>query len=147
MIRLFGNFPHTLGTLGCVENCQNFIKLHQVGCGNLQRNFFLRPGFWLIGGFTKYRCCNASKWPQMHQKYISGWNWCVVPQSYPHHSQWCLGCVILRLFAILVSQPQVVTYPHPQPSAITSPLRTMTISIHVSVFSTFFSIFRSARTS
>ena len=43
MIRFFGNFPHTLGTLGCVENCQNFIKLHQVGCGNLQRNFFVKP--------------------------------------------------------------------------------------------------------
>ena len=70
MIRLFGNFPHTLGTLGCVENCQNLIKLHPVVCGSLRMNFFLEPGFWQYCVFTKYRCCNASKWPQMHQKWI-----------------------------------------------------------------------------
>ena len=70
MIRFFGNFPHTLGTLGCVENCQNLIKLHPVVCGSLRMNFFLEPGFWQYCVFTKYRCCNASKWPQMHQKWI-----------------------------------------------------------------------------
>ena len=70
MIRFFGNFPHILGTLRGVENCETIQKLHLVVCETLCVNFFLRPGFWLIGGFTKYRCCNASKWPQMHQKWI-----------------------------------------------------------------------------
>ena len=71
MIRLFGNFPHILGIPPGVENCENFKKLHQVGCGSLHRNFFLRPGFWRIGVFTIYCCCNASKWPQMPQFWVN----------------------------------------------------------------------------
>ena len=30
----FCNFPHTPRYPGCVENCKNLIKLHQVGCGS-----------------------------------------------------------------------------------------------------------------
>ena len=32
--RSFCNFPHTPRYPGCVENCKNLIKLHQVGCGS-----------------------------------------------------------------------------------------------------------------
>jgi len=45
--------------------------LHWVGCGSVERIFFLRPGFCQIGVFTKYRCCNAPKWPQMPQKQVN----------------------------------------------------------------------------
>ena len=38
-IIIFGNFPHTLGMSGCVENCQTVQKLHLVVCGNVQLFF------------------------------------------------------------------------------------------------------------
>ena len=41
----FCNFPHTLGTLGCVENCKNSVKLHQVGSGSGHVILILEPGF------------------------------------------------------------------------------------------------------
>ena len=66
----FCNFPYTLGTLGCMENCKNSVKLHQVGSGSGHVISILEPGFDNICVLTKYRCCNASKWPQMHQKWI-----------------------------------------------------------------------------
>ena len=61
----FGNFSHTLGTLGVVENCETIQKLHLVVCGNGHIFFVLNPGFWQIDVFTKYGCFNASKWPQI----------------------------------------------------------------------------------
>ena len=67
----FCNFPHTLGILGCMENCETFTKLHRVGWKNSNVKFVPRPVFWLIGVFTQYRCCSASKWPQTHQKWIT----------------------------------------------------------------------------
>ena len=53
-----------------MENCKNSVKLHQVGCGSGHVISILEPGFDNICVLTKYRCCNASKWPQMHQKWI-----------------------------------------------------------------------------
>ena len=44
-IRFFSNFPHTLGILGCVENCETFTKLHGVGWKNGNVKFVPRPGF------------------------------------------------------------------------------------------------------
>ena len=35
------------------------------------RCFFLKPGFWQIGIFTKYHCFNAPKWPQIPQKWVN----------------------------------------------------------------------------
>ena len=70
-IRFFGNFPETLGISGSLENCENFIKLHPVVCGNDCINFLLKAGFWQIGVLTKYHYCNASKCPQMPQKWVN----------------------------------------------------------------------------
>ena len=67
----FDNFPHILGTLGCVENCETIQKLHLVVCEILCVIFFLKPGFGRIGVFTKYGCFYASKWPQMPQKWVN----------------------------------------------------------------------------
>ena len=33
-IRVFGNFPQTVGMLGLVENCETMQKMHLVVCGN-----------------------------------------------------------------------------------------------------------------
>ena len=33
--------------------------------------FDLKSVFWQYCDFTKYRCCNASKSPQMHQKWVN----------------------------------------------------------------------------
>ena len=44
-IRIFGNFPQLLGTLGVVENCETIQKLHLVVCGNGHIFFVLNPGF------------------------------------------------------------------------------------------------------
>ena len=41
----FCNFPYTLGTLGCMENCKNSVKLHQVGSGSGHVISILKPGF------------------------------------------------------------------------------------------------------
>ena len=38
----FGNFPHLVGTLTGVENCETIQKLHQVVCGNDCIIFFLK---------------------------------------------------------------------------------------------------------
>ena len=67
----FGNFPHLVGTLGGVENCETIQKLHLVVCGSVRLFFFLKPGFGRIGVFTKYGCFYASKWPQMPQKWVN----------------------------------------------------------------------------
>ena len=66
----FGNFPHLVGTLGGVENCETIEKLHLVVCGTYCMIFFLKPGFWPIGIFAKYCCFNAPKRPQKSQKWI-----------------------------------------------------------------------------
>ena len=71
MIGFFGNFPHTLGTLGVVENCKTIQKLHPVVCVSGRIIFSLKLGFWQIGVFTKYGCFNPSKWPQMPQKWVN----------------------------------------------------------------------------
>ena len=55
---------------GFMENCENLKKLHRVGCINACVKSILQRCFWQYCVFTKYRCCNASKWPQMHQKWI-----------------------------------------------------------------------------
>ena len=44
-IRFFGNFPHLVGTLQGVENCETIQKLHLVACGIGCIIFFLKPGF------------------------------------------------------------------------------------------------------
>ena len=67
----FGNFPPLVGTLGGVENCETITKLHLVVCVSGRIIFFLKPGFWQIGFFTKYGCFSASKWPQMPQKWVN----------------------------------------------------------------------------
>ena len=71
MIRFFGNFPHMVGTLEGVENCETIRKLHPVVCETLCVIFFLKPGFWQIGIFTKYHYFNAPKWPQIPQKWVN----------------------------------------------------------------------------
>ena len=53
-----------------LEKSENHQKFTQVCCVNGDSKFFLRSGFWQIGVFTKYLCCNASKWLQMDQKWI-----------------------------------------------------------------------------
>ena len=45
MIGFFGNFPHTLGTLGVVENCKTIQKLHPVVCVSGRIIFSLKLGF------------------------------------------------------------------------------------------------------
>ena len=65
-IRFFSNFPHLLGVPRGVENCKNLKKLHRVGWKNGNVKISLDP----VGVFTKYRSCNAPKWPQMPQKWI-----------------------------------------------------------------------------
>ena len=57
--------------LGFMENCETIEKLHLVVCGTYCMIFFLKPGFWQIGIFTKYRCFNAPKWPQMSHKWVN----------------------------------------------------------------------------
>ena len=52
-IRFFGNFPHILDMLTCVENCETFKKLDLVVCGSGPVISFLRPGFWQYCIFTK----------------------------------------------------------------------------------------------
>ena len=71
MIRFFGNFPHMVGTLEGVENCETIRKLHPVVCETPCVIFFLKPVFWQIGVFTKYGCFNAPKWPQIPQKWVN----------------------------------------------------------------------------
>ena len=99
MIRLFGNFPHLLGIPPGVENCENFKKLHQVGCGSLHMNFFLRPGFWQFGVLTIYCYFNASKCPQMPQKWVN-----TIPFGSQHtlgtlnHGLGSLFCCFITLF-------------------------------------------------
>ena len=46
MIRFFGNFPHMVGTLGGVENCETIRKLHLVVCVNGRINFCLLKFSW-----------------------------------------------------------------------------------------------------
>ena len=98
-IRFFGNFPHLLGTLGGVENCETIKKLHLVVCGNECIIFFLKPGFWQIGFFTKYGCFYASKWPQMPQKWVN-----TIPFGSGHtlgtlnHGLGSLFCCFITLF-------------------------------------------------
>ena len=57
--------------LGFMENCETIQKLHLVVCATLTVIFFLKPGFWQIGVFTRYGCFYASKWPQMPQKWVN----------------------------------------------------------------------------
>ena len=45
IFRIFLDFPHLLGTLGGVENCETIRKLHPVVCETLCVIFFLKPGF------------------------------------------------------------------------------------------------------
>ena len=53
----FGNFPHTLDTSGCVENCQKFKKLHRVGCGSVEKKlyFFQKIGFHFSKNCQNYK--------------------------------------------------------------------------------------------
>ena len=48
----------------------NHLKIAPGGLGLSLCDFFLKSGFCQIDVFTKYRCCNTSKWPQMPQKWI-----------------------------------------------------------------------------
>ena len=61
----FDNFPHSLDIPGCVENSETAPFLHRFACVSLG---IKKPRFTTFGIFTKYRCFNASKWPQMLQK-------------------------------------------------------------------------------
>ena len=51
-------------------NISNFYVFHSALLRKRVESFYLKSGFWQYCNFTKYRCCNASKWPQMHQKWI-----------------------------------------------------------------------------
>ena len=96
----FRSFPHMLGIQVCVENSQKYRFLLQMVCGNAGINFFRKPVFWQIRVFTKYHWFNATKWPQMPQKWI---------RTIPHWSGHTLGtlnhglgplyCCFITLFA------------------------------------------------
>ena len=63
----FSIHPGYLGVYGKLQ------KLRQIAPGGLwkrPRNFNPETWFWQYCVLTKYYCCNASKWPQMHQKWI-----------------------------------------------------------------------------
>ena len=66
----FRSFPYILGILVCMENSQKCRFLLQVVCGNAGINFFRKPVLWQIRVFTKYHWFNATKWPQMPQKWM-----------------------------------------------------------------------------
>ena len=54
-----------------MENCETKKNLHRLVCGSPGLKKFLKPRFSTFGVFTKYRCCNPSKWPQMPQKWVN----------------------------------------------------------------------------
>ena len=98
-IRFFGNFPHLVATLRGVENCETIQKLHLVVCGNPCMKIFWKPWFWQIEVFTRYRCFNASKWPQMPHKWVN-----TIPFGSGHtlgtlnHGWESLFCCFITLF-------------------------------------------------
>ena len=64
---------HTQGLWKIAKKPNPVVKF---GCGSVRKfaYFFQKPCFCQIGTtwvFTKYLCCNASQWPQMHQKWIN----------------------------------------------------------------------------
>ena len=71
MTLIFGNFPETLGMSWSLENSETSIFLHCLACGSPGLKKFPKPRFSTFGVFTKYRCCNPSKWPQMPQKWVN----------------------------------------------------------------------------
>ena len=68
VISISEKFPMLKFSPSRLENCETIQKLHMLVCGSDCIKYVLKPGFWLIGVFTIQ--CNASKWPQMPQKWI-----------------------------------------------------------------------------
>ena len=64
----FWQFFTPPGYLGRCGKMPNHLKIAPGGLGLSLCDFFLKSGFCQIDVFTKYRCCNTSKWPQMPQK-------------------------------------------------------------------------------
>ena len=71
MTLIFGNFPHPPDMSEGVENCETEKNLHRLVCGSPGLKKFQKPRFSTFGVFTKYCCCNPSKWPQMPQKWVN----------------------------------------------------------------------------
>ena len=84
---------------GFMEKSETIPKMHLVVCINDCVKSILRRGFWQIGVFTKYRRCNASKWPQMPQKWVN-----TIPFGSQHtlgtlnHGLGSLFCCFITLF-------------------------------------------------
>ena len=88
-----------LGMLAFMENSETIENLHLVACVNRGLNLSPKSIFWQIGVFTKYRCFNASKWPQMPQKWVN-----TIPFGSGHtlgtlnHGLGSLFCCFITLF-------------------------------------------------
>ena len=54
MIMTFGNFPHTLGIWGCVENCENLKKMSFKGLEKRVRNIFYNLLLWNLACLPLY---------------------------------------------------------------------------------------------
>ena len=67
--------------------------------------FYLKCGFWQYRDFTKYRCFNAPKWPQMPHKWVN-----ITPYGSGHtlgtlnHGLGSLFCCFITLFGARGSQ-------------------------------------------
>ena len=65
----FFNFPYITDIQLGMENSKTAQILHHFACVSLGIKKTMKPRFTTFGIFTKYRCFNASKWPQMLQKW------------------------------------------------------------------------------
>ena len=81
-IILFSIFPQTKMVFLRGKIAKNQLHLAKFGCVSGAISIFRKPGLWQIGVVTKYRWLNATKWPQMPQKWV---------RTIPHGSGHTLG--------------------------------------------------------
>ena len=67
---IFRIFPTIFGTWILLEKSEKYDFLLQGAWTIVLKVNFPKTWFWQIGVFTKYRCFNAPKRPQMPQKWI-----------------------------------------------------------------------------
>ena len=67
----FWQFSRDSGYVRVSGKFRNPPILHPGGLCKWWKQNFPKPRFSTFGVFTKYRCCNPSKWPQMPQKWVN----------------------------------------------------------------------------
>ena len=92
-IILFSIFPQTKMVFLRGKIAKNQLHLAKFGCVSGAISIFRKPCLWQIGVVTKYRWLNATKWPQMPQKWVN-----TIPFGSGHTLVWGYYFAVLSLF-------------------------------------------------